>query len=66
MGLLVVESSVSQIPEKWVRFAERADAEDFVRLTEAVSLARQRVQNNVPFQAVTEQLILSFMEAVET
>lgn len=53
-------------PEAWKRFAGTAETKDLVRLTEAVSLARKRVRFFVPFQAVTEQLILTFMEAVIT
>ncbi len=51
-------------PEKWERFAENAVPEDFSNLMDALVLARRRTEANVNFQAVTEQLILSMMEAV--
>ena len=61
-GMTPEERSV--IPKRWQVFAGKAGPEDYVRLMEAVSLARRRVEGSVSFQAVIEQLILNFMEAV--
>ena len=50
-------------PEVWARFARQAQTENLIRCSGAVNLARKRLQNNVQFQTVLEQLILSLMEA---
>lgn len=51
------------IPEAWRQFGERARPEDYVKILDAVALARKRVHFSVNFQAVTEQLILTLTEA---
>ena len=50
--------------ERWVSFADKATKQDFIRLFDAVSLARNRVLSQVNFQAAVEQLLFAFMEAV--
>ena len=64
---LMHSSDLSQLdgcPEKWREFARKADPEGFIRIIEALSLARKQVQFSVSFQVVVEQLILMLMEAV--
>ena len=55
---------VRGMPPAWMEFTEKAGPEDYVRLLDAVSLARKRIRFSVNFQAVLEQMILSLMEAV--
>ena len=52
------------IPDRWRDFTQRAGAEEYSRLFDSIQLARKRIAANVNFQAVIEQLLLIFMEAV--
>ncbi len=58
--------NIPYCPARWKQFADRARMEDYVRIREAIGLARRRLESSVPFQAVTEQLIFTLMEAVDT
>lgn len=57
-------SADDDIPDLWRGFAQRAGAEDYSRLFSGIQTARKRIAANVNFQAVIEQLLLIFMEAV--
>ena len=57
-------TQAEEIPKRWMKFAENASAEDYVPLMDGLLLARKRAASMVNFQAVTEQLILTLMEAV--
>ena len=65
LGIAGAGEKIPDCPEKWQRFAARAGAEDYVKVLDALSLARKRTMSSVPFQAAAEQLILSLMEAVD-
>ncbi len=49
-----------EFPEEWKRFAVSAPLERFMFLTEKISEARKQTAYNVNFQAIIEQLLLSF------
>ncbi len=53
-------SSVKEFPPEWQRFADTAPIDRFVYLTDRISLARKQIAFNVNFQAVIEQLLLTF------
>ena len=52
-------------PKEWQRFAESAPLERFTLLTDAISCARKQNASNVNFQAVIEQLLLTFIGECE-
>ncbi len=56
------ESLISDYPAPWQRMAGEAPLEKFIRLMDAVSEARKLRANQVTWQAVVEQLLLSLME----
>lgn len=58
-------SSGAALPPPWEKFSQRAELSDFIKLNEALTLARKRVRSQVQFQTVIEQLILTLMEAVD-
>ncbi|MBR5961250.1 MAG: DNA polymerase III subunit delta' [Clostridia bacterium] len=47
--------------KEWQRFAESAPLERFSLLTDAIACARKQNASNVNFQAVVEQLLLTFI-----
>lgn len=47
--------------KEWQRFAELAPVERFTFLTDAIASARKQNASNVNFQAVVEQLLLTFI-----
>ena len=49
-----------EYPPEWIRFAEQAPLENFTFLSDSVREARKQNAFNVNFQAVFEQLILTF------
>lgn len=51
----------ANLPEPWNRFAANAGLERFERLFDLILLARKETASNVNFQAVIEQLLLSFI-----
>ena len=50
-----------EYPQEWKRFAEEAPLERFMLLTDAVANARKQNISNVNFQAIIEQLLLTFV-----
>ena len=48
-------------PKEWQRFAESAPLERFTALTDTIAGARKQNASNVNFQAVIEQLLLTFI-----
>ena len=48
-------------PKEWIRFADSAGMERFVFLTDRIAEARKQLEANVNFQAVVEQLLLTFI-----
>ena len=62
--LLKDKISIKDFPDQWIGFAEKATVKDYGCLSEGLMLARKRTEANVNFQAVTEQLILTMMEAI--
>lgn len=56
---------ISDFPTEWQRFAAGASAEKFTALTDKIRTAREQIRFNVNFQAVIEQLILSFIGEIE-
>lgn len=56
------ESLLADYPEPWQRFAREGELSAFMRLMDAVSEARKLRMNQVTWQAVVEQLLLSLME----
>lgn len=50
-----------EYPQEWKRFAEEAPLERFMLLTDAVASARKQNISNVNFQAIIEQLLLTFV-----
>ena len=64
-SLFGTEEGTAGLPEAWRKYAEGAEPADYVRLQDAVSLARRRVASSVSFQVVLEQLILTLMEEVK-
>ena len=62
--LLEDRAAIKEFPDQWISFAEKATAKDYDNLSEGLILARKRTEANVNFQAVTEQLILTMMEAI--
>ena len=56
----------SQIPDRWLLFFQKAESKDFIRLLDAISLARKRVHFSINYQTVIEQLLLSLMEAINS
>lgn len=51
----------SEYPSEWQRFAESADYDRFVFLSDRIHDARKQISFNVNFQAVIEQLLLIFI-----
>ena len=51
--------------KEWQRFAESASLERFTLLADAISCARKQNASNVNFQAVIEQLLLTFIGECE-
>lgn len=47
-------------PDEWIRFAEQAPLERFAFLSDSISEARKQNAYNVNFQAIIEQLLLTF------
>ena len=63
---LLDETSVPQdCPDQWKQYACRAEVGNYIYIFEEIGLARKRVRFSVNFQTVIEQLLLSFMEALE-
>ena len=54
------EQIPKQFPEEWQRFCENAPIERFTGLTERIRDARKQNAFNVNFQAIIEQLLLTF------
>lgn len=53
--------NISEFPPEWQRFADSAPIERFVFLTDRIREARKQISFNVNFQAVAEQLLLTFI-----
>ena len=53
--------SIMEFPPEWQRFAGNAPIERFVYLTDRICEARKQITFNVNFQAVAEQLLLTFI-----
>ena len=53
--------TLKEFPAEWRRFAESAPIERFVFLTDRIRDARKQTVYNVNFQAVIEQLLLTFI-----
>ena len=53
--------NISDFPEEWRVFAEKATEERFVYLTAKITDARKQSSYNVNFQAIIEQLLLAFI-----
>ena len=51
---------ISGFPAEWQRFADKADPERFISLFDRIREARKQSAFNVNFQAIIEQLLLSF------
>ena len=51
---------LSDFPAEWRRFAAEADPERFTALTDKIREARKQQAFNVNFQAIIEQLLLTF------
>lgn len=51
---------ISEFPDEWQRFAAEAGPERFTALTDRIREARKQLAFNVNFQAVIEQLLLTF------
>ena len=47
-------------PDEWIRFAEQAPLERFAFLSDSIREARKQNVFNVNFQAIIEQLLLTF------
>lgn len=56
------EALLADYPAPWQRLAQEGELEAFLRLMDAVSRARRLRANQVTWQAVVEQLLLSLME----
>ena len=57
------EGAETGLPEKWMRFEERATPGDYVRILDGIALTRERLSRNVSLSAAMEQLLLLLMEA---
>ncbi len=53
-------SDINDFPKEWQRFAADAPVERFTVLTDKIAKARKQNSFNVNFQAIIEQLILTF------
>ena len=51
----------ADLPGNWIRFAEKAPLSDFSNLLGQIQKARVMLQSSVNYQAVIEQLLLSFV-----
>ena len=56
------DSLLTDYPEPWRRLAAEGELQSFMKLMDAVSEARRLRSNQVTWQAVVEQLLLSLME----
>lgn len=56
------EGLLTDYPAPWQRLAQEGDLQTFMKLMDAVSEARRMRANQVTWQAVVEQLLLSLME----
>ncbi len=56
------DSLLADYPEPWQRLAREGELSAFMKLMDAVSEARRLRSNQVTWQAVVEQLLLSLME----
>lgn len=56
------KSLLDEYPEAWQRLAEEGELAAFMKLMDAVTEARRMRANQVTWQAVVEQLLLSLME----
>ena len=52
---------LKEFPEEWLRFAEYAPLEKFAGLSDKIREARKQNAFNVNFQAIIEQLLLTFI-----
>ena len=57
---------LEKLPDPWKSWLSRSAPGDYVRLLDAVSLARKRLMANVNFQIVVEQLIFALLEALDS
>ena len=56
------EGIINDYPEPWQRLAREGELSSFMKLMDAVREARKLRLNQVTWQAVVEQLLLSLME----
>ena len=54
-------SFVQNLPAEWISFSEKASLDRFAFLSDRIHEARKQLAYNVNFQAVFEQLLLSFL-----
>lgn len=55
------KTDLSAFPKQWKKFAEQAQEEKFVILTESISSARKQLQYSLNFQTVLEKMIFTFI-----
>ena len=56
---------INDFPPEWQRFAAEASADKFTAVTDKIRTARKQVHFNVNFQAIIEQLLLTFIGETE-
>lgn len=54
------------IPQKWLTFAHHSEMSRILELKEKVTYSRRQIAFSINFQAVVEQLLLSFLEALDS
>ncbi len=55
------KASVADLPDAWITFAKKAGFDKFSQLLDRIAESRKQCSFNVNFQAVFEQLLLSFI-----
>jgi len=55
------KASVADLPDSWISFADRAGFDRFSQMLDRIAESRRQCSFNVNFQAVFEQLLLSFI-----
>ena len=65
LGVPNLQKDNSDIPQAWQDFARKADLSLVIRMQDAVANARKQIYFSINIQAVVEQLILTFLEALD-
>ena len=65
LGVPNLQKDSSDIPQAWQDFARKADLSLVIRMQDAVANARKQIYFSINIQAVVEQLILTFLEALD-